>query len=414
MRMKWIATGLLVLAALVYVVSEKFDYYYLAAFSEAAMVGALADWFAVVALFRRPLNLPIPHTAIIPRNKDRIARGLSEFIEQNFLSSAAVVQRIAEFRPAHTLCQWLLKPDNVDTVAGYATRFVAYALTAVDDERVRRFLHRSITGMARNVDFAAAAAQVLDVLTENKRHHALLDAALKGLDDLLAREETRRFIAAEVAKSAPLLKRISDWLQLDLDERAALKIAELAIAKVHEVRQDRDHELRKRFDTFVAGFIDRLKTDESLRRRVEAIRDELLASPALGSYIGGLWQEFRAWLSADLGGGKAAGEKAGASSVTHERVAAMVRAFGARLEADREIRQWIDEQILTAIPPLVEEHRAKIGRFVEDQINGWQEKKLVEELERHIGPDLQYIRINGTLVGGLAGLAIAALTQFAR
>jgi uncharacterized membrane-anchored protein YjiN (DUF445 family) len=217
-----------------------------------------------------------------------------------------------------------------------------------------------------------------------------------------------------VAKSAPLLKRISDWLQLDLDERAALKIAELAIAKVHEVRQDRDHELRKRFDEFVAGFIDRLKTDESLRRRVEAIRDELLASPALGSYIGGLWQEFRAWLSADLGGGKAAGEKAGASSVTHERVAAMVRAFGARLEADREIRQWIDEQILTAIPPLVEEHRAKIGRFVEDQINGWQEKKLVEELERHIGPDLQYIRINGTLVGGLAGLAIAALTQFAR
>lgn len=101
-------------------------------------------------------------------------------------------------------------------------------------------------------------------------------------------------------------------------------------------------------------------------------------------------------------------------SVTHERVAAMVRAFGARLEADREIRQWIDEQILTAIPPLVEEHRAKIGRFVEDQINDWQEKKLVEELERHIGPDLQYIRINGTLVGGLAGLAIAALTQLAR
>jgi len=205
MRMKWIATGLLVLAALVYVVSEKFDYYYLAAFSEAAMVGALADWFAVVALFRRPLNLPIPHTAIIPRNKDRIARGLSEFIEQNFLSSAAVVQRIAEFRPAHTLCQWLLKPDNVDTVAGYATRFVAYALTAVDDERVRRFLHQNIIGMSKNVDFAAAAAQVLDVLTENKRHHALLDAALRGLDDLLAKEETRRFIAAGTRTMQDLL-----------------------------------------------------------------------------------------------------------------------------------------------------------------------------------------------------------------
>ena len=405
MRMKWIATGLLVLAAIVYVVSEKLDYYYLSAFSEAAMVGALADWFAVVALFRRPLDLPIPHTAIIPRNKGRIARGLSEFIQQNFLSSAAVVRRIAEFRPADTLCRWLLKAQNVDTVADYATRFVAYALTAVDDERVRRFLQRNVTGLLRNADVASAAAQILDILTENKRHHALLDAALNALDDLLAKEGTRRYIAVEVGKSAPLLKRISDWFQLQLDERAALKIAEAAIAKVHEVREDREHELRRRFDEFVAGFIASLKNDASLREKVEAVCNEILENPALGDYIGGLWQEFRVWLGADL---------QRASSVTRQRVAGMVRAFGERLEADREIRQWIDEQILTAIPPLVDEHRAKIGRFIEDQINDWQEKKLVDELERHIGPDLQYIRVNGTLVGGLAGLAIAALTQLAR
>ena len=410
MRMKWIATGLLLLAALVYIGAAHFEsrfpgLSYVAAFSEAAMIGALADWFAVVALFRRPLNLPIPHTAIIPRNKERIARGLSEFIQQNFLSSAAVVQRIAEFQPAHTLCQWLLKPDNVETVARYATRFVAYALSAVDDERVRRFLHENIRQALKAADFAAAAAELLDILTENQRHHALLDAALKGLDELLAKEDTRRFIAAEVAKSAPLLKKISDWLQLDLDERAALKIAELAIAKVHEVRRDRDHELRRRFDEYVSGFIIKLKKDEATREAVRRIRDELLDGPALGNYIGGLWQDFRVWLSADL-------QKV--PSVAHERVAALVRAFAARLEADREIRQWIDDQILTAIPPLVEEHRAKIGRFIEDQINGWQEKKLVEELERHIGSDLQYIRINGTLVGGLAGLAIAVATQLAR
>ena len=405
MRMKWIATGLLVLAAVVYVVSERLDLYYLAAFSEAAMVGALADWFAVVALFRRPLNLPIPHTAIIPRNKERIARGLSEFIQQNFLSSAAVVQRIAEFRPADTLCRWLLRRDNIDTVAGYAARFVAYALSAVDDERVRRFIHRNVDELLRNADVAAAIAQVLDVLTENKRHHALLDASLNALDDVLAREETRRFIAVEVGKSAPLLKKISDWFQLQLDERAALKIAELAIAKIHEVREDRDHELRRRFDETVANFILKLKADDALRAKVHAIRDELLQSPAVGGYIGGLWDQFRAWLSEDL---------RRTPSVAQERIASMVRAFGARLDADPGIREWIDEQILTAIPPLVEEHRAKIGAFIEDQINGWQEKKLVDELERHIGPDLQYIRINGTVVGGLAGLLIAFGTQLAR
>ena len=133
MPMKWIATGLLVVAAALYALAEKFELYYLAAFSEAAMIGALADWFAVVALFRRPMRLPIPHTAIIPRNKERIARGLSEFIQQNFLTAEAVVQRIAEFRPAHTLCQWLLRPESAETVASYATRFIAYALGAVDD-----------------------------------------------------------------------------------------------------------------------------------------------------------------------------------------------------------------------------------------------------------------------------------------
>src|SRR5687767_10717354 len=156
-RMKWLATGLLLLAALVYIASEHLGLYYVAAFSEAAMVGALADWFAVVALFRHPLNLKIPHTAIIPRNKERIARGLSEFIQENFLSAAAVVQRIAEFRPAHTLCQWLLQPRNADTLATYATRFIAYALAAVDDERVKRFLNQNITGLLRKADLAAAA-----------------------------------------------------------------------------------------------------------------------------------------------------------------------------------------------------------------------------------------------------------------
>ena len=404
MRMNWFATGLLILAAIGYFISEKYRLYYLSAFTEAAMVGALADWFAVVALFRRPLNLPIPHTAIIPRNKDRIARGLSEFIQHNFLSAGALVQRIAEFRPAHTLCRWLLQPANADTVATYAARFLAYALAAIDDERVQRFLQRSVAAGIGKLDLAAAAAQLLDLLTENKRHHALLDGALNALDDLLAKEETRGFIAAEVGKSAPLLKKISDLFQLNLDERAALKIVEVSIAKISEVRRDRDHELRRRFDEYVAAFIQRLKQDPDTKAAVARIRDEVLQSPALAGYVTGIWQQFRDWLGQDLQ------EK---NSVTRERIAALVRAFGEQLEADREIRQWIDEQILKALPPLVEEHRAKIGRFVEDQINGWQEKKLVEELERHIGPDLQYIRINGTLVGGLAGLVIAALTKLA-
>jgi uncharacterized membrane-anchored protein YjiN (DUF445 family) len=407
--MKRAATGLLAAAAAVYLAATLLEprypwLYYVARTSEAAMIGAIADWFAVVALFRHPLGLRfLPHTAILPRNKARIAEGLSQFIQQNFLSPQAVVERIAAFQPARSLCAWLLKADNADALAGYATRFLAYGLGALDDARVREFLLRSVHAGLRRADLASAGADVLGALTENGRHHELLDAALGALDDLLAREDTRRFIAEEVGRAAPrYLKALNDALNLKLDERAALRIAEAAVRKVSEIRQDRDHELRRRFDASVERFIGNLRSSPELRGRVERLRDELLESRALADYVGGLWGELREWLAADL---------ARSPSAVHARLAAMAQGFGARLEAEPAIRQWIDEQILAAAPALVAEHRAKFGRFIEDQINGWQEERLVGELERNIGPDLQFIRINGTLVGGLVGLALAVLAQ---
>jgi uncharacterized membrane-anchored protein YjiN (DUF445 family) len=410
-RMKWLATGLLVAAGALYAAAQALEKQYPWLFwvsitAEASMVGAIADWFAVTALFHHPLGLRfIPHTAIIPRNKHRIAAGLSHFIQSNFLTSAAVVQRIRDFRPARTLYGWLIRSENAETIASYVVRITAHGLAALDDERVHHYLRQTIARRLREADVAGAAAQVLDVLTENKRHHELLDAALRALDDVLSRSDTQAYIAGEVAKSAPLLKWLSDWFSLKLDDKAALKIVEVAVKKISEVRHNQDHELRKRFDAFVADFIQRLKGDESLRNRVHRLRDEALESAALGRYIASLWGEFREWLAAE-------NDRRPAS--LHQRITAMVESLGRTLRADTEMQQWIDEQILRAVPALIEEHRAKIGRFVEDQIMSWQEEKLVAELERHIGPDLQYIRINGTLVGGLAGLLIAALTQLIR
>ena len=406
--MKRLATGLLLLVALLYAAATFFEprwpwLWFVARTCEAAMIGAIADWFAVVALFRHPLGLSfIPHTAILPRNKGRIAAGLSEFIQQNFLSTPAVVERIAAFQPARTLCGWLLKPGNADALAAYSGRFIAHGLQAVDDARFARFFKDGVAALLEKADLASRAGEVLEVLTENRRHHALFDAALAGVDDLLQKEETRRFLAEEVTRSAPsVLKSINEWLNLKLDEKAALRIVEVALRKISEVRHDREHELRRRFDVFVASFVERLKSDPALRARVEEIRRELVASPALADYLAGLWQQLRGWLAADL---------AKDDSEARRRLAAMAAGFGARLEADASLRQWIDEQILAALPALVEQHRGKFGRFVEDQINAWQEERLVAELERHIGPDLQYIRINGTVVGGLAGLVLALAT----
>jgi uncharacterized membrane-anchored protein YjiN (DUF445 family) len=407
-RMKRWAGGLLLLMLLLHVLSSALEarhpaLFYLSAFTEAAMVGAIADWFAVVALFHHPLGLPLPHTAVIPRNKGRIAEGVADFIESNFLSPEAIVARIAEARPARTLCAWLLRAQNAGTMAGYAARLLAYGLTVLDDARIRRFLTELLSRKAKELDLANAVAEVLDVLTQHGRHHELFDQALAGLDELLSRPETRRLLAAEVQKNLPfLVKAVSGALRLELDERAALKLLDIAIAKIAEVRRDRSHELRQRFDAYVAGFVRRLKADEGTRAWVHALRDEVLANPALARYVEGLWGDFRAWLSADL--------RQPESSV-RARITQVIASFAKQLDQDVEVQRWLDEQILAAVPSLVREHRAKIGRFVEDQINGWQETRLVAELERELGPDLQYIRINGTLVGGLAGLLIATFTD---
>ena len=405
--MRLVATGFLLLAVLIYGISTFFGQLhpsmgYVAAFSEAAVVGAIADWFAVVALFRHPLHLKfIPHTAILPANKGRIAKGLSEFILQNFLSAEAIVAKIAEIGPAGKLRAWLLQRENAEQIAALTTRFLSYGMGVFDDERVRRFVHAAVVSKLQEIDVAAAAGQVLDVLTEDKRHHAVLDEVLRLVDEAMASGETRDYIAKAVAAESPLIDAIRrmGW---QLDETIARKIVNGVARTIEEVRNDPDHALRRRFDEFIAGYIDKLKRDDATRLKVQRIRDELIRNPALESYIGGLWQDFRAWLTRDL---------ADRESRVHGAILAMVDSFGQKLDADPGIQRWIDEQILKALPALVEENRAGIGNFIEDRINEWHADKFVVEIEREIGRDLQFIRINGTIVGGLVGLLIYAASH---
>ena len=406
-QMRRVATGFLLLAALIYGASTFLGQIhpsmgYIAAFSEAAVVGAMADWFAVVALFRHPLHLKfIPHTAILPANKERIARGLSEFIQQNFLSSGAIVAKIAEIGPANKLREWLLKRENAQKIAALSARLLSYGMSAFDDERVRRFLHATVTSKLKEADVAAAAGQILDLLTENRRHHAVLNEVLRLVDEAMASEETRGYIAKAVAAESPLIDAVKK-MGWHLDETIARKIINGVARTIEEVRNDPSHAVRRRFDEFIAEYIDKLKRDDATRLKVQKIRDELIRNPALESYIGGLWQDFRVWLGNDL---------ADRGSRVQGAILDMVNSLGQKLDADPGIQRWIDEQILKALPALVEENKAKIGKFIEDRINDWHEDKFATEMEREIGRDLQFIRINGTLVGGLVGLLIYGVSH---
>jgi len=384
---------------------------YVAAFAEAAMVGAIADWFAVVALFRHPLGLPIPHTAIIPANKDRIGANLAGFICNNFLSTPQVLAKLDEFDAGRRLADWLAQPANAAKVSGLAVTGARHGLAAFDDDRVRAFLGRAATAGLAKIDFSVLAGQALDALTAGGRHQALLDDVLaqvakliegdeiqERMTDAIAREiKTLRYVGLDQMAARLATRKIVAALARTLNDIAAHPLADADADAATGTIPAGPHPLRLRFDRFMDDFIVRLKLDPEFRQRGEQIRAELMEHPALGNYLHGLWGELLAWLDADL---------AHPRSTIALRIEQMAGALGTRLQADEAIRRWVNEQIVAAAPLAIERYREDIRLYIVERVNEWHVDEMTYEL--------QFIRINGTLVGGLVGLIIYAATHWLR
>lgn len=373
---------------------------YVAAFAEAAMVGAIADWFAVVALFRHPLGLPIPHTAIIPSNKDRIGARLAGFICNNFLSTQQVLAKLEQLDPAARLAHWLSQPAHAAMLGDHLVSAARYGLAAFDDARVREFLGRAAAAGLAQVDIARLSGQALDALTAHGRHQALLDDLLAQVAAAVEGEEVQVQITEAIAREIRALRYVG--LDQVTARLATRKVVAAAARTVAEMAGDPAHPVRQRFDAFMHEFVDKLKTDPEFKRRGEAIRAELQAHPAIGEYLHGLWSELLAWLHEDL---------TKSDSEIRRRIVAMAGTLGARLEADEAMRRWINEQIVDAAPRAIERYREDIRRYIVERVGQWNAEEMSVELEKHIGRDLQFIRINGTLVGGLVGLLIHSITQ---
>jgi uncharacterized membrane-anchored protein YjiN (DUF445 family) len=407
-RMKRVALGLLCAAALLYALASALHgehpaWDYVAAFAEAAMVGAMADWFAVVALFRHPLGLPIPHTAIIPSNKDRIGAKLAGFICNNFLGTEQVLAKLREFDAAGRIADWLARPASGQKLGEWGVAATRYGLAAFDDERVRAFMGRAAAAGLEKIDLSRLMGQALDALTAGGRHQVLLDDVLQQLAGLLEGEEVQAHITEAIAREIKTLRYVG--LDQVAAKLATRKIVAAVARTIAELAAEPEHPMRRRFDHFVDDFVVRLKLDPEFQQRGEQIRAELMAHPALGDYLHGIWGELLAWLHDDLGRG---------DSTIRQRIASMAGALGTRLQADEAIRRWINEQIEAAAPLAIERYREDIRRYIEERVADWNASEMTGELERHIGRDLQFIRINGTLVGGLVGLSIHALTQLLR
>lgn len=406
-RLRLASIGLLLFAAALYLVSTAYSRHhpalpYVAAFAEAAMVGALADWFAIVALFRHPLGLPIPHTAIIPRNKLRIACNLGRFIQNNFLSTERILDKIRIFDPATRLADWLDRPQSHKSLGNLAVRALSYGLKTLDDTRLLTFLQGSVTNRILQFDLARISASLLEILTRNGRHHALLDGLLQEINRQLDHPAIREELATIIAGELDFLRYVH--LDQATGRFAAEKII-LGIRKqVQEIHADPGHPMRSRIDSHIASFINKLREDPDFRQKGEQLKQQLLSHPALGAYVQSLWRQLVSWLQNDLHR---------TDSRIRAQVMVWVATLGSRLRADRNMQDWINEQVERAVPPLIEAHREKIGQFISEQVSDWDDQAMADRLELNIGADLQYIRLNGTLVGGLVGLAIHAITQWA-
>lgn len=403
-RNKRIAGGLMVFAAILFVIArvQKGAGYWewVSAFAEAAMIGALADWFAVVALFRHPMGVPIPHTAIIPNKKNTIADSLAEFIRDKFLATEALVLKLRGLNPAERLSTYLSSEKNADGIASGLTRIIADALDFIDDERVRKIIHSAINNRIEKVDFSTSAGQILDFLRKDNRHQAVLDEILKRLTAWLAIPESQAKIATAIGKwinnEYPLLSRMIPNRDVFM-QGAGEKIANRLNAFIQEVNADPGHELRNTFDDTVADFIHRLKHDSVLRSKVDTVKHEIINNPALSDYIEKLWLDLKNWLRDDL-------DKE--DSKIRVKVSEAATALGRTLSKSGDLKDSINEHLETLVRKHADGLRTGFSKHISGTIKQWEDADFVSEIELSIGSDLQFIRMNGTLVGGMIGILI--------
>lgn len=380
---------------------------WLTAFAEAALIGGIADWFAVTALFRHPLGLKIPHTAIIPRNRARLGRSLSTFIRENFLDAQYVHDSVARFDVAAALIDWLSRPARRHAVAKRIAEAMGSALAAVRQDAARAFLTQALRHQLGRLDSSRALAASLQVLVAERRHQALLDDSLARLSDWLAVEENQervkhfitdtvfRLFNPKVMGREVGLNRLAGWL---IRERIVEQSAQL----IQAVSDDPDHPLRHHLDRQFASLIEQVRHDPALRDRLDRLRDDLLANERLADWLGAVWEDVMAWLARDL---------ASDDSEIEGYLERFIAWYADSLAEDAAARQWLNDQAQAVIPPLVARSGPHVDAWIERYLDGLDSREIVAQIEKNVGNDLQYIRINGTLVGGLIGVAIHALTQ---
>ncbi|MCW2522973.1 MAG: uncharacterized protein JWO63_1308 [Frankiales bacterium] len=399
LRMKLIATGGLLIAAAVFVVCVVVGdghggWPFVQAASEAAMVGGLADWFAVTALFRHPLGLPIPHTAIIPRKKDQIGDSLGDFVQQNFLTAEVIGPRVAAMGIPRRAGEWLAAPGRAEGLAAELGNLLAGANTVLADDEIRAAIEAFADAQLRKLPAAPVVSRVIELAVEGNQHQILLGHGLSGLGRFL--EDNRELFRERLAEESP------EWVPEWVDDRLFNRLFSGVQKFLADVAGDPDHPLRKQFDEQLTAYAVRLKTDPDAAAGLERWKAELLEHPAVRNALSSLWLPLKqAVLTA----------AADPDSELRRVVASVIRQSGLSLVQDRRLQAKVDGWVEVVMSHVLSNYSQDITDVISQTVQRWDAESTSRLIELQVGRDLQFIRINGTVVGSLVGVVIYSLSR---
>jgi uncharacterized membrane-anchored protein YjiN (DUF445 family) len=391
------ATALLAAVSLVFLVAAVWGGHstwvgYVEATAAASMVGGLADWFAVTALFRRPLGLPIPHTAIVVERKDQFGATLAAFMRESFLTAEVLVERVRAAGVVERLGGWLAKEEHASRVAAELADAAVAGADLLRDDDVHRVLEEIVRERVESIPLAPLAGRALRFLTAGGRHQELLDAALVGLDRYLAAHGQE--LRAQLGARSPW------WLPGAVEDRIFDRLLDGARSVLQDMAADREHDLRRQFDARLRLLAAELETSVDLYERGERLKHDLLSQPQVREWVASLWADAKAELRA---------QACDPDSELRRRLVGAIAAAGRRLHDDPELAATVQTAIERGVGYLADHFDGDIAAFISGTIARWDAEETASRLELLLGPDLQYVRINGTVVGAAAGLALHAV-----
>ncbi|WP_342749483.1 DUF445 domain-containing protein [Phycicoccus duodecadis] len=397
-RMRLLALALLGLAAVVFLATLRLDHGgvwgYVNTAAEAAMVGALADWFAVTALFRHPLGLPVPHTAIIPKRKNEIGRSLQEFVTENFLTEDIARERLAAAHVSDRVGRWLADPGNRATVLTEVVRVARAGLGRLHEDEVRRLVEDFLVPRLVREPVSPIAGALLEGIVTERTHRGLVDLGLEELHDWL--RENPGTYADVLGSRAPW------WSPPWLDDRVIGWTYEQLLAFLREIRGDDRHPARLALDDLLRRLAQDLQHDDAVMARAEALKERLLTHPQAAETAVGLWRSFRTALETAMDD---------EGSYFHARGDELLEHLGRRLSDDPVWKERLEARLGEAVSFVVNTYGSELAEVISVTVDRWDGREAAERIELHVGRDLQFIRINGTVVGALAGVAIHAVAQ---